>query len=157
MSYYLTKDSASKLLKRFSQQIASNFDGSLFSEMTDEHFKEVAPMIADRIKLRKLQGPAKPLEKVNLAIVQFHNKTRLKVCFSAKLYSWLFNVVICVRCLSVCPPPPYLCLSHIRLNIKMSTGLVGKWFKSSEHCLETDCDFSITLISISMSSKIVIQ
>lgn len=41
----------------FSEQVSNNFqeneiDGALFCEMTEEHMKEVAPKISDRIKLK---------------------------------------------------------------------------------------------------------
>ena len=68
------------LEKGFSQQVTSNFrengiDGSLFAEMTEDELKEVASMLADRIKLRKmkLQATAETLEKVSFVeSIMFH-------------------------------------------------------------------------------------
>lgn len=60
----------------FSADIAENFaingiDGETFFEMSEEHMKEVAPRIADRIKLMKFVSANKPTKvcKKNLVIL----------------------------------------------------------------------------------------
>ena len=60
--FTLSTDDLGKLLleEGFSNEIASAFqehgiDGATFCEMSDNHLREVAPKICDRVKLKKIQ------------------------------------------------------------------------------------------------------
>ena len=55
----------------FSEQVATVFqendiNGAVFCQMTDEHLKELAPRIVDRVKLKALQDSQPAPEKVIL-------------------------------------------------------------------------------------------
>ena len=60
--------------KGYSEQIATNFlengiNGAVFSQMTDEHLKDLAPRMVDRITLKALQEDQSTVEKVDVLYV----------------------------------------------------------------------------------------
>ena len=60
--------------KGYSEEIATNFlengiNGAVFCQMTDEHLKEVAPRIVDRVTLKAIQESQSLTEKVRLLLL----------------------------------------------------------------------------------------
>ena len=62
--------------REFSDQIVSSFkendiDGCVFSDMSDEHFKEVAPKISEHIRLNKIQPKADKVSKALQCLIAY--------------------------------------------------------------------------------------